>query len=60
MIESIDAKAKEDAELSAQFADESPYPPAEDIFKHIYWEEDNLEHKVSQGTMLFNQLPEQE
>lgn len=60
MVESIDAKAKEEAELSAQFADESPYPPAEDIFKHIYWEEDNLEHKVSQGTMLFNELPEQE
>lgn len=60
MINEIDLKAKEEAELSAQFADESPYPPTDSILKHIYWEEDNPEHKVSQGTILFNQLPEQE
>lgn len=59
MIEKIDTQAKEEAELSAQFADESPYPSPESILKHIYWEEDHPEHKVSQGTILFNQLPEQ-
>ncbi len=57
-IESIDAKAKEEAELSAQFAEESPYPPVEDILKDIYWEEDNRKHKIAQGTMLFEYLPE--
>lgn len=60
MLESIDAKAKEEAELSAQFAEESPFPPPSSILKHIYWEEDHPEHKVSEGTMIFNQLPEQE
>lgn len=60
MIESIDHQAKEDAELSVQFAEESPFPSPDSILKHIYWEEDNADQKVSQGTILFNQLPEQE
>lgn len=49
----IDKAAREEVEASVQFADESPYPPPEAIQTHIFWEEDNLEHKNSQGTLLF-------
>lgn len=58
MIEKIGDEAHEEAEASVKFADESAYPAPEAIFKHVYWEEDNPEHKVSQGTMHFNQLSE--
>lgn len=59
-VSQIDVEARDEAEASAKFADESPYPQPEAIFDHVYWETDNPEEKTSKGTMFFNQIPEQE
>lgn len=53
-IEQIDQEARTEADQAADFAEASPYPTVEDITKDIYWEEDNKEHKVSQGTIIFD------
>ena len=50
----IDQAAKAEAEGSAQFAEESPFPPESDILKDVYWEEDNLDKKTSSGRIFFN------
>ncbi len=50
----IDLAAKAEAEASANFADESPFPPEEDILKDVYWEEDNPDQKLSEGRIFFN------
>lgn len=52
-LKSIDAKAKDDAEASAQFADASPDPEAHELMDDIYWETDNPKEKTSEGTMFF-------
>ncbi len=49
----IKKESRKKAEASAKFADESPFPEIEDITKDVYWEEDNPEHKTSEGTMFF-------
>lgn len=49
----IDKAARKEAEEAAQFAEQSPFPPVEDITRDVYWEEDNPEHKVSQGRIFF-------
>jgi pyruvate dehydrogenase E1 component alpha subunit len=50
----IDAEAKAEADASAAFADESPFPPPEEIFRDVYWEADNPEKRASQGKLFFN------
>ncbi len=50
----IDAEARAEADLACEFAETSPYPTVDDITKDIYWEEDNPEHKVSQGRIIFD------
>ena len=50
----IDDEAKQEAEQSAKFAEESPSPQQEDIIKDVYWEEDNPDQKVSKGRIFFN------
>jgi len=52
--QAIDTAAKEEAEASAKFAEESPFPPEETIQTSVYWEEDNPDQKTSQGRMYFN------
>jgi pyruvate dehydrogenase E1 component alpha subunit len=52
-IKAIDAKAKGDAEASAEFADASPYPEPHELMDDIYWETDNPQEKKSLGTMFF-------
>src|SRR5256884_5097008 len=37
----MDQKAKAEANAAVKFAEESPYPETEDIFKDVYWEVDN-------------------
>ncbi len=54
LIKKINTEAREEAEKSAQFADQSPFPPEEELLKDVYWEEDNPEHKTSQGKIFFN------
>lgn len=55
----IDKSARAEAEEAAQFADQSPYPPVEEITRDVYWEEDNPEHKVSQGRIFFEDPPKE-
>ena len=50
----IDQAAKAEAEASAQFAEESPFPPESDILRDVYWEEDNFDKKTSSGRIFFN------
>lgn len=53
----IDKEARDEAEESARFADESPFPPPESILQDIYWEEDNRnENTPSQGRIIFEGL----
>ncbi len=54
ILEEIEDQAQEEAEQAMQFALQSPYPPAEEIYTDVYWEEDHPEHKSSQGTLFFN------
>jgi pyruvate dehydrogenase E1 component alpha subunit len=53
----IDKAARSEAEEAAVFAEQSPYPPVEEITRDVYWEEDNPEHKVSQGRIFFEDPP---
>jgi len=50
----IDKAAREEANDSAKFAEESPYPEISSIREDIYWEEDNPDQKISQGRIFFN------
>lgn len=53
-IKTIDKAAREEAEASAKFADESEFPPESDILTDVYWETDNPDQRTSRGTMFFN------
>jgi pyruvate dehydrogenase E1 component alpha subunit len=55
-LKSINASAKEEADQSAQFADQSPFPPVSDIQADVYWETDNPDERVSEGTLFFNSI----
>ncbi len=52
-IEEIDREAKKEATDAAKFADESPYPPQEEIFTDVYWEIDHRTGK-NEGRIFFN------
>jgi pyruvate dehydrogenase E1 component alpha subunit len=54
LVKAIDTAARAEAERAAQFAEESPFPASEDLLKDVYWEEDNPEHKQSQGRIFFD------
>jgi len=54
IVKEIDTAARAEAERAALFAEESPFPAPEDILKDVYWEEDNPEHKQSQGRIFFD------
>jgi pyruvate dehydrogenase E1 component alpha subunit len=53
-VEKINTEAIGEAEVSAQFADASPYPTTEDIQKDVYWEADNPSERKSQGRLFFD------
>ena len=53
-VAQIDAAARAEADVSADFAEASPYPTVEDIQKDIYWEEDHPAEKKSQGRIFFD------
>lgn len=60
-LKEIDKAARKEADESAKFADESPYPPVESIMEDIYWEEDNrTEATPSEGKIYFELPPEKE
>lgn len=52
----INKEAKAEAKASVEFAEISPFPPAEDIFKDVYWEVDNDTEAGNTGTHFFNSL----
>jgi pyruvate dehydrogenase E1 component alpha subunit len=53
-IEKIDAEARAEAELTAEFAEVSPFPTADDIQKDVYWEADHPAERKSQGRLFFD------
>lgn len=54
LAKKIDREKKDEAETSAQFAEESPYAPREEIQKDVYWEVDNDADNKLKGTYFFN------
>jgi pyruvate dehydrogenase E1 component alpha subunit len=53
-IEKIDSEARAEADVSADFAEASPYPDVSDIQKDVYWEADNPSQRTSEGRLFFN------
>ena len=50
----IDREIKAEAEASAKFAEESPFPPKSEITTDVYWTVDNDSEKQLKGTYFFN------
>ena len=54
LVEKIDSEARAEADVSADFAEASPYPDVSDIQKDVYWEADNPSERKSGGRLFFN------
>jgi pyruvate dehydrogenase E1 component alpha subunit len=54
MVAKIDAEARAEADLAADFAEASPFPEPADIQKDVYWEADNPAERKSGGRLFFN------
>jgi pyruvate dehydrogenase E1 component subunit alpha len=54
LIDKIDTEARAEADVSADFAEASPYPTVADIQKDVYWEADNPSQRASEGRLFFN------
>jgi pyruvate dehydrogenase E1 component alpha subunit len=54
IVEKIDTEARAEADVSADFAEASPFPTVEDIQKDVYWEADNPAQRASSGRLFFN------
>lgn len=52
--EQIANEARDEAEASCQFAEQSPYPPVEEIFTDTYYELDHPSEDKPQGKLFFN------
>ncbi|MFH1497473.1 MAG: pyruvate dehydrogenase (acetyl-transferring) E1 component subunit alpha [Verrucomicrobiota bacterium] len=52
LIEKIDAEAKAEADLAAEFAEASPFPTPDDIQTDVYWEADNADQRASKGRLF--------
>jgi pyruvate dehydrogenase E1 component alpha subunit len=50
----IHREARQEAEASARFADQSPFPDVSDITTDIYWEVDNGTPAAAHGRYFFN------
>jgi pyruvate dehydrogenase E1 component alpha subunit len=55
-VKAINKEAMEEAEQSAQFADKSPFPPAEELLTDVYWDTDNPSQAQSQGKFFFETI----
>jgi pyruvate dehydrogenase E1 component alpha subunit len=53
-VEKIDAEARAEADVSADFAEASPFPGVADLQKDVYWEADNPKERKSGGRLFFN------
>lgn len=56
LAKEIDKEKKQEAEAAAQFADESPVAPREEIQTDVYWEVDNDTESKLKGTYFFNDV----
>ncbi len=54
LVEKIDVEARAESDLSADFAEASPFPTADDLQKDVYWEADNPSERKSGGRLFFN------
>jgi pyruvate dehydrogenase E1 component alpha subunit len=54
LVEKIDGEARAEADLSAEFAEASPFPDPSDLQKDVYWEADNPSQRSSSGRLFFN------
>lgn len=54
LAEKVDAGARAEADVSAEFAEASPFPDVSDIQKDVYWEADNPSERRSGGRLFFN------
>jgi pyruvate dehydrogenase E1 component alpha subunit len=54
LVAKIDAEARAEADLAADFAEASPFPVPADIQKDVYWEADNPAERKSGGRLFFN------
>jgi pyruvate dehydrogenase E1 component alpha subunit len=54
LIDKIDGEARAESDVSADFAEASPFPTVEDIQKDVYWETDNPSQRTSEGRLFFN------
>ncbi len=50
----LDVAAKKEADESARFAEESPFPEPEAIFQDVYWEVDQKTESGQRGRHFFN------
>jgi pyruvate dehydrogenase E1 component alpha subunit len=53
-LKKIDKEAQKEADASAEFAKNSPYPEPEAIFDDVYWEVDNQTDAGQTGRHFFN------
>ena len=54
LVTKIDTEARTEADLSADFAEASPFPSPDDIQKDVYWESDNPAERKSEGRLFFD------
>lgn len=53
-VKEIDQAAKEEAKESVRFAEESPFPPPQEILTDVYHSVDNPDTHTNEGTIFFN------
>ena len=53
-VKEIDAAAKEEAKASVKFADESPFPPPQELLNDVYHSVDNPGTHTNEGEIFFN------
>jgi pyruvate dehydrogenase E1 component alpha subunit len=53
-VKEIDAAAKEEAKASVKFAEESPFPPPQELLNDVYHSVDNPGTHTNEGEIFFN------
>jgi len=53
-VKEIDAKAKQESKDAIRFADESPFPPPQELLTDVYHSVDNPGTHTNEGTIFFN------
>ena len=53
-FDKLDAEARAEADLAADFSEASPFPTPDDIQKDVYWESDHPSERASRGRLFFD------